>query len=600
MAIIIQREDTWWFADWRRHAAAIPGAVLRTVDAIPSWAVALAAVLLGNWALVLFAAQGLSTVHGDALARLNISRRMVDSLTPSFAQLGGIWLPLPQLLMALTVGNDYMWQTGLAGSGVSVLAFAAGTGFVHAIVRALSRSGVVALLGAAIFATNANLLFMQATPMTEPLTILTVLGTTYHLLRWAQGRSLLHLIGSSVWVFAGSLTRYEAWVLLPVGCSAVALTALLRHRNIRQLEGLALSWVLPAAYGIVLWVLYNWIIFGDPLNFSLGPGSAKAFSEAEAAAGRLPTRHNPLYAFLTYYYATIDNTGLPLFWGAVAGLVVLAISRLSIPEKLAALVPWSIFAFEVTSLTAGQSVLWTPQLAPYDFYNVRYGLLMMPAVAVGAACLTLRLRPIALLALITLVALQIRDVPHLAEARDATYRMVESVSRDDSRGLSGKWIAAGLPLVRAQLSVTLVDAVWAYEYDANGILEAAAFLRDHATSGKILVSAATNDRLMFSAGLPMSRYVSEGIKPYFSQEMDSPGLHTDWIVVRPLRAFDAIRPLIRSGAPRGFVPAFQNEHYTIYERVGRLDEPGQTPAPVARRQGHRTLISYLADALRTS
>src|SRR5258706_11395342 len=61
--------------------------------------------------------------YGDAEAHINIAKRVVDSLTPGFAQLGGVWVPLPHILMIPFVTNDFLWRTGLAGSIVSELAF---------------------------------------------------------------------------------------------------------------------------------------------------------------------------------------------------------------------------------------------------------------------------------------------------------------------------------------------------------------------------------------------------------------------------------------------------------------------------------------------
>jgi hypothetical protein len=73
--------------------------------------------------------------------------------------------------------------------------------------------------------------------------------------------------------------------------------------------------------------------------------------------------------------------------------------------------------------------------------------------------------------------------------------------------------------------------------------------------------------LVFHAGLPLSRYVSEGTQPFFSQEMEQPGMHTDWIVYRPLRGTDMVGPLFKGGgAPRSFERVFSNEHFEIYAR----------------------------------
>ncbi|MGH9651613.1 MAG: hypothetical protein ACRD3I_14240, partial [Terriglobales bacterium] len=37
-------------------------------------------------------------LYGDAVAHLNIARRVFDSRTPGLLQLGTVWLPLPHLL----------------------------------------------------------------------------------------------------------------------------------------------------------------------------------------------------------------------------------------------------------------------------------------------------------------------------------------------------------------------------------------------------------------------------------------------------------------------------------------------------------------------
>src|SRR3989344_497808 len=49
---------------------------------------------------------GLGLTYNDARSHLDIGRRVVEGLTPGLAQLGSVWLPLPHLLMILTVWND--------------------------------------------------------------------------------------------------------------------------------------------------------------------------------------------------------------------------------------------------------------------------------------------------------------------------------------------------------------------------------------------------------------------------------------------------------------------------------------------------------------
>ena len=55
-------------------------------------------------------------LYDDSISHLRIARRVFDNTTPGLAQLGGVWLPLPHVLMLPFIWNDYLWRTGLAGS----------------------------------------------------------------------------------------------------------------------------------------------------------------------------------------------------------------------------------------------------------------------------------------------------------------------------------------------------------------------------------------------------------------------------------------------------------------------------------------------------
>ena len=55
-------------------------------------------------------------LYGDAVAHINIARRVFDSRTPGPLQLGTVWLPLPHLLMIPFIISNQSWQTGAGGS----------------------------------------------------------------------------------------------------------------------------------------------------------------------------------------------------------------------------------------------------------------------------------------------------------------------------------------------------------------------------------------------------------------------------------------------------------------------------------------------------
>src|SRR5881227_361632 len=65
-------------------------------------------------------------LYGNAVAHINIARRVFDSLTPGPLQLGTVWLPLPHVLTIPLIISDWTWRTGAGGSVVSMAGYIAG------------------------------------------------------------------------------------------------------------------------------------------------------------------------------------------------------------------------------------------------------------------------------------------------------------------------------------------------------------------------------------------------------------------------------------------------------------------------------------------
>jgi len=116
-------------------------------------------------------------LYGDAVAHINIARRVFDSRTPGLLQLGTVWLPLPHLLLIPLLLSDSAWQSGIGGSVPSMVAYALGAAGVFRLVRsALSGNSqpdpaarTAAWLGAIVYAANPSLIYLQTTAMTESL-----------------------------------------------------------------------------------------------------------------------------------------------------------------------------------------------------------------------------------------------------------------------------------------------------------------------------------------------------------------------------------------------------------------------------------------------
>ena len=81
---------------------------------------------------------GLTLSHYDARGHLVVARRVVDSITPGWQQIGAVWLPLPHLLNLVPVQSDVMYRTGASGVVISVVSFAVAVGALAWIVQMLS------------------------------------------------------------------------------------------------------------------------------------------------------------------------------------------------------------------------------------------------------------------------------------------------------------------------------------------------------------------------------------------------------------------------------------------------------------------------------
>src|SRR3954453_22984697 len=121
-------------------------------------ALGIAATLVGTVAALVYARAGLTLSHYDARAHLVVARRMFDSLTPGWQQIGAVWLPLPHLLNAVPVQIDFFYRTGASGVAISVGLFAVAAAAIAWIVLSLTGSAAAAVAGAAVFALNPNVL----------------------------------------------------------------------------------------------------------------------------------------------------------------------------------------------------------------------------------------------------------------------------------------------------------------------------------------------------------------------------------------------------------------------------------------------------------
>src|SRR6266436_1119257 len=171
-------------------------------------------------------------LYGDAVAHINIARRVFDSRTPGLLQLGTVWLPLPHLLMIPFLVSNSMWRSGVGGSIPSMIAYGLGVVGIFRLVRgAMTWSGqpesparATAWFAAAIYGLNPNLLYLQATAMTESVYLALFVWAAVHFDGFLQSRgseegganSTRSLTKCGLCLTGASFTRYDGWFVAAV------------------------------------------------------------------------------------------------------------------------------------------------------------------------------------------------------------------------------------------------------------------------------------------------------------------------------------------------------------------------------------------------
>lgn len=365
-------------------------------------------------AFLFYFRNGQVMLYGDAIAHINIARRVFDSRTPGLLQLGTVWLPLPHLLMIPFIVSLRMWQQGVGGSIPSMAGYVFGVIGIFRFTRGgLSRSvepdgpaRVAAWIAALIYAANPNLLYMQSTAMGESLYLAFFIWSIVYFSEWLRG-STNALTKCGLCLIAACLTRYDGWFLAATIAAIVLLQAFFAggpDKDKSRIRVRALKFLLLAASAPALWFAYNGVIYRNPLEFENGPYSAKAIEQRtqNGSTPGHPGSRNPILAGLYFVKSAEANMAQPEWLQRIwillcllsVAAAVFAFFRSS--QKASEPAPWICLPFALLliplpfyalSVAYGGVPIFIPYWWPFTHYNVRYGLQLLPAFAVASALL---------------------------------------------------------------------------------------------------------------------------------------------------------------------------------------------------------------------
>jgi hypothetical protein len=464
-------------------------------------------------------------LYGDAVAHINIARRVLDtrSWMSSFFQLGTVWLPLPHILMLPFVWNRVLWMSGIAGSISSMATYVVGALGILRMVSARAPK-VAAYLAAATYALNPNLVYMQTTAMNEPLFLAFFIWAIVYFDEWLRGLSSQPgmaisgrspesaLEGCGIALAGGAATRYDGWFFGTI-MGVLVLWAFVQWwrktpdgaRRRAMTKSLA-EFLLLNALVPVFWLAYNHRVSGRAMDWANGPYSAKAIAERTTARGAAPYpgKDHVVTAALYFLKAAKLNVAAGHWGDVLFGLALLgtAIALWRFQQYRTWLLLWIPLVFYALSIAYGSVPIFIPTWWPFSYYNVRYGLELLPVFAVFPA----------------LLAVFLAEIVTNPRKRLAIWSLLALV------------VTASYLTIYADIPITLKEAQ--VNARTRMVLEdtLAKFLAGLPPSATLLMYQGEHVGALQQAGIPLRHVISEVSHPDWEWGLLDPARHADIII----------------------------------------------------------------------
>jgi hypothetical protein len=470
------------------------------IPALAHRAVVLLILAVTCGSLHYFYTHGLSNLYGDGLAHMEGARRIFDSVTPGYEEIGSVWLPLYHLLCAPLAISDFLWRSGLAGGIVSSLAFALTAYLLFRLGAEINQNlaaGFAALAGVLLCP---SLLYLASTPLTEPLALMWSVLLVYALFRYSQSGTRKALVGAALAALGGTLTRYDGWNVLPFACIVVFL---LRPFPWRQRALRTACFALISGAGPLLWFVHNAYRYQNPLQFYNGRGSAMDIYAHQLATTAFPYPTDGSLVISARYY--VEDLKLVIgIWGlqlAVLGVLAWSVRLRESPRAAVAVLLLVPLPFYVQSMAHAAIPLYVPTLVPYGHYNLRYGIAMMAAVALFPSFLfSPRLgKGLRTAMLVLLIGIWAGQLIQMTSAGTRELQVVQEGIRNSP--------------CRAKNEQAIIE-----------------FLREHYDGKRVLVASGKWPCVMPSVNIHFRNTLSNLNRTYWSRLQTEPEKWVDWII----------------------------------------------------------------------
>lgn len=394
----------------------------------------------------------------DALSRLSHAYFVWHNQPPKLAAIGFVWPPLSTVVF-LPFAAIKPLATSLAALPLTSAVFAAALLCVlNRLFQLAEMPRLQRYLLLLALAVNPMILFYATNGMSEIVYLYFLVAGVYFFFKWYLDRIPSSLILASVFLTAGILSRYEVIIWAIVLTAAITIALIRQHVLRLELEGSMLAYLAPIAYGVSMWLFFNWLIVGDPLHW---------------LRSQTPNAAPSAYASLSF-----DEPRIDLSAGAIARELLDLNAQIFAPTVLVAVALlahafvrrdlMSTTLLVVLTLNAAFTGILVYVTDVLSYFQLRYNLRAVPLALVGIAWLYVVARRrqknaviafalVAMLASIPLSWRLMQTYPHQFAEQAFTRALATGEDQEGTRSLSsyGRFYTIGTGDARRMARIVL-------------------------------------------------------------------------------------------------------------------------------------------------
>ena len=347
---------------------------------------------------------------------------------------------------------------------------------------------------------------MQTTAMSEAIFISTSIAIIYFFLKWTYTQSLGYLILLALSVNAATLTRYEGLSILFSSVLIVLVVSLLITKKKSKAEGNVVVYFTLAFLGFALWTIYLAAIFGDPLywkNYYAAPITVTGVTSVKYL------QSGSLFPAIWKYFTSIVwmNGLIPVIF-SIAGYTIFIYRAIKKKSFLLMpfLVPMALYLFMVLTLMRNTPIgqpdlnlknIMSPNTSHLGEFNIRYGLMMLPWVALGSLFLFNIKNVFLKILLVLLFGIQLFS--YIKPVYSVIFQTPIAIHNS---------VGPGGEVAKAYVN----------------------WLKKNYDGGLILISAKKHDPQMFQLGYDYKTYIHEGTQIYWKTSVKNPKKYAKWVI----------------------------------------------------------------------